>query len=132
MTPAPAYTVVAKMAPMAMKAPPSTLSTNRVSGSMVARLTPASSARSAMVAGRIASRVTSCGRVASFRAVRSSMNSPASRWDGCPLPAGSAGDQQAHNLHRDDLHDGHRREDHGIADVGPLGRRHAGRIDQDG
>ncbi len=39
---------------------------------------------------------------------------------------------QSDDLHRDDLHDGHRREDHGIADVRPLGRRHSRRIDQDG
>ena len=36
------------------------------------------------------------------------------------------------DLHRDDLHDRHRRKDHRIADVRPFGRRHPGRIDQDG
>ncbi len=55
----PALTVVAKMAPNEMKAPASTLSTSKVSESVDARLTPLSSARTAMVAGMIASKVTS-------------------------------------------------------------------------
>ena len=52
----PALTVVAKIAPKEMKAPPRTLSTSNVSGSIDARLTPLSSARSAMAAGMIASK----------------------------------------------------------------------------
>ncbi len=55
----PALTVVAKIAPKAMKAPPRTLSTSNVTGSIAARLTPFSSARSAMAAGKMASNVTS-------------------------------------------------------------------------
>jgi hypothetical protein len=54
----PAPTVVAKMQPNAMKAPASTLSTSRVKGHMAALFTPASSARTAMAAGMIASNVT--------------------------------------------------------------------------
>jgi hypothetical protein len=49
---------VAKIAPKAMNAPPSTLSTRSVSGSVAARLTPLSSARFAIVGGMIASNVT--------------------------------------------------------------------------
>ena len=37
----------------------------------------------------------------------------------------SAGtDRESTYLHSDDFHDRHRWEDHGIADVGPLGRGH--------
>jgi hypothetical protein len=41
-------------------------------------------------------------------------------------------DQQTDNLHRDDLHNGHRRKDHRIPDIGPLGWRHSRGIHEDG
>jgi len=47
------------MAPNEMKAPPSKASTNTVARSAAAFLTPTCSARSAMVAGMIASNITS-------------------------------------------------------------------------
>ena len=60
----PALTVVANTAPNAMKAPANMLSTNKVKGSDQILLTPLSSARAAIAAGRIASKVTSCGDLA--------------------------------------------------------------------
>lgn len=39
---------------------------------------------------------------------------------------------QANDLHGDNLDDGCRRKDHGIADIGPIRRCHACRIDEDG
>src|SRR3954452_1731548 len=53
----PALTVVAKTAPKATKAPPRILRTRIVSGSVDARRTPASSARTASPAGMMASNV---------------------------------------------------------------------------
>lgn len=40
--------------------------------------------------------------------------------------------QQADNLHRDDLQDGHGWKDHRVADIGPLGWCHSGGIHEDG
>jgi hypothetical protein len=54
----PAPTVVANIAPNAMKAPASTLRTSKVARSVDILFTPLSSARAAIVAGRIASKVT--------------------------------------------------------------------------
>src|SRR5215471_6885783 len=107
----PALTVVAKIAPKAMKAPANTLSTRTVSWSMEARRTPLSSARTAMAAGMIASNVMvrgdaslrSKGGVTSFidrtHPRRNSIAGP---------PLFRSQDQQSHNLHRDDFHDCHR------------------------
>src|SRR5947209_3528756 len=60
----PALTVVAKIAPNATKAPPSTLRTRMVRKSVDARLTPASSARMAKEGGIIASKLTETGELA--------------------------------------------------------------------
>ncbi len=57
----PALTVVAKIAPKEMNAPARTLNTRTLKGSVVAFLTPLSSARTAIVAGMIASNVTGRG-----------------------------------------------------------------------
>src|SRR5262245_28341125 len=135
----PAPTVVAKMAPNAMNAPARMLSTNSVIGSVATRLTPPASARSAMVAGKIASKVTGvagaagCGDFASVTPDRSCMSIPPRFCHaGVAALSSAARCQEADDLHRDDFHDGHRWKDHRIAYVRPFGRRHAGGIDQDG
>jgi hypothetical protein len=53
----PALTVVAKIAPNEMNAPATRLSTSKVTGSVEARFTPLSSARTAIAAGMMASKV---------------------------------------------------------------------------
>src|SRR5262245_58858456 len=106
-----------------MKAPPRTLNTSTVRASVEARLTPLSSARTAMADGKMASKVTSCGDRLVFEVDEYSSIAG-------ELRSASAGRcQQADNLHGDHFHDGHGRKDHGVADVGPLGRRHARGID---
>ena len=47
------------------------------------------------------------------------------------LPGGAAQSQKTDDLHRDYLHESHGGKDHGIPDIGTLGRRHLGRIDKD-
>ena len=48
------------------------------------------------------------------------------------LAHSTAAEREPDDLHRNHLHDGRGGEDHRIADVGPLGRRHPRRVDQDG
>lgn len=47
-----------------------------------------------------------------------------------PLPSGAAYGQKTNDLRGNNLHQRHRREDHGVSDIGTLGRRHLGRVDQ--
>src|SRR5262245_10741538 len=76
-----------------MNAPPSTLSTSNVSGSIETRLTPLSSARIAIAGGMIASNVTGDGGRAAEPDGRSSMNASIERQVV----------HQFHNLHPTDL-----------------------------
>src|SRR5580765_6751298 len=106
-----------------MKAPASTLRASTVTGSVLALLTPLCSARTAMLAGMIASKVTTCGAATSSE-------------DGLRfitrLTAGTGGRENTDDLHGDDFHDRHRRKDHRVTDIRSLGRRHLGRIDKNG
>src|SRR5215207_9781696 len=124
MTMLPALTVVANIAPNATKAPPRMLRTSTLMGSVDTRLTPLSSARAAMVAGRTASNVTiTGGSGASASGGRSFM--------GVPSSTCARGKHEPDHLYGDHLHDRHGGKDHRVADIGPLGRRHPGGIHQD-
>src|SRR4051812_36359368 len=109
--------------------PPATIaSMNDVRKGKLAFFTPTFSTASLTSAGLYACRlkIGTCGADGGSAMLHS-------RFEAAPLlPGRAANGQQTDNLHRDHLHQSHRWEDHCIADVGPFGRSHLGRVDEDG
>ena len=104
---APVNTTVAKIAPNAMNPPPRTLRDSRGIASCPALATPSPPAFSAISGGsRPSMAAKACGR-------------------GFAINNSAAEQNQANDLHCDDLHNGRGRKDHSVANVRPLGWGHS-------